>query len=69
MPAWVPIAILSGFLPVWRSGGRKNLSFYGFVLNHTIYGPQIEYVPEEDYQKAFMGQGRSLTAILSGRSL
>ena len=40
------------FLPFWRSGNRANLTFWGFLLNHTIYGPPVEYVPEEDYENA-----------------
>lgn len=43
---------IASLLPVWRSGGRKGLSFWGWVLNHTIFGPPVEYVPEEDYQEA-----------------
>jgi hypothetical protein len=46
------IAVLLGsatLLPVWRSGGRTGLTFWGFLLNHTVFGPPIEYVPEEDY--------------------
>ena len=41
--------ILSLTLPVFRSGGRDKLTFWEWVLNHTIYGPPVEYVPEEDY--------------------
>jgi hypothetical protein len=36
-------------LPVFRSGGKSDLSFWGWVRNHTIWGPPVEYVPEEDY--------------------
>ncbi len=39
-------------LPVWRSGGRTHLNYWEFILNHTIYGPPIEYVPEENYRSA-----------------
>lgn len=42
-----------GLLPFWRSGGRKDLNFYEWVWNHTVWGPPIEYVPEEDYEAAF----------------
>ena len=36
-----------GFLPFWRCGLRENLNFYEFVINHTIFGPPVEYIPEE----------------------
>ncbi len=36
-----------GFLPIWRSGLRENLNFYQFIINHTIWGPEVEYIPEE----------------------
>lgn len=43
---------IASFIPIWRSGGRKNLTFWQFVLNHTVMGPPVEYVPEEDYTRA-----------------
>jgi hypothetical protein len=36
-----------GLLPVWRSGLRTHLNFYEFIVNHTVFGPQVEYIPEE----------------------
>ena len=39
--------IVASFLPVWRSGLRKDLTFWGFVRNHTIWGDPVEYVPIE----------------------
>ena len=36
-------------VPIFRSGGRGGLTFYDWIVNHTIYGPPIEYVPEESY--------------------
>ncbi len=45
--------LLLSALPVWRSGGRGNLNFWEFILNHTIWGLPVEYVPEENYEKAF----------------
>lgn len=44
-------ALVLGFctLPVFRSGGRTSLTGLGWLKNHTIWGPPIEYVPEEDY--------------------
>lgn len=43
------LVILGGLalLPVWRCGLRENLSFYEFIINHTIWGPPVEYIPEE----------------------
>lgn len=39
---------LLGLLPVWRCGLRENLTFYGFILEHTIFSPhEVEYIPEE----------------------
>ena len=40
---------LSLTLPVFRSGGRTGLTFWEFVVGHTIWGPPVEYVPLEDY--------------------
>jgi hypothetical protein len=42
-------AAAASFLPVWRSGGRENLNFWEFIINHTIFGPPVEYIPEEFY--------------------
>lgn len=38
-------------LPVFRSGLRTNLTFVEWILNHTIWGPKVEYVPEEKYME------------------
>jgi len=43
------LLVLSFTLPIFRSGGRTGLTFWGWIINHTIYGPPVEYVPEEDY--------------------
>jgi hypothetical protein len=43
------VAVESFTLPVFRSGGRTHLTFWGWLFNHTIFGPPVEYVPEEDY--------------------
>ena len=43
-------SLVLGSLPVWSCGLRKNLSFWEFVLDHTVFSPQpVEYVPEELY--------------------
>ena len=52
----VLIGVLT-LLPVWRSGGREHLNFWGWILNHTIFGPPVEYVPEEDYKAELEGSG------------
>jgi hypothetical protein len=48
----VSLLALASFIPVWRSGNRTGLTLWGFVINHTIFGPPVEYVPEEDYISA-----------------
>lgn len=42
-------------VPIFRSGGRTGLTFVGWLVNHTIFGPPIEYVPEEDYTRELEG--------------
>ena len=49
------VLAIASFLPVWRSGGRENLTFWGWVINHTIFGPPIEYVPLEQYEEELKG--------------
>lgn len=44
---WLVILGGIGLLPVWRCGLRENLNLYEFILNHTIWGPPVEYIPEE----------------------
>ena len=44
------LVLLGGLalIPVWRSGLRTNLSFYEFIIEHTIFSPhEVEYIPEE----------------------
>lgn len=41
--------------PIFRSGGRTGLTFFGWVINHTIFGPPVEYVPAEDYMAELTG--------------
>ena len=42
-------------IPVFRSGGRTGLTFAGWIWNHTIFGPRVEYVPEESYRQEIEG--------------
>ena len=52
----VTFLIVEAFtLPIFRSGGRTGLSFFGWVVNHTGFGPAVEYVPEEDYARELEG--------------
>ena len=48
----VPLALMASLLPIWSSGMRKHLTLWGFIINHTVFGPPVEYVPEELYQDA-----------------
>lgn len=42
------LAVLAGFLPIWRSGLREGLNFYQWVGVHTIFSPyEVSYIPEE----------------------
>lgn len=47
--------LLASFLPIWRSGGRTGLTFWGWVINHTIFGKPVEYVPFESYSRELEG--------------
>ena len=44
-------------LPVFRSGLRDGLNFWEWVYNHTIWGPDVEYIPEEYYVTELCGAG------------
>ena len=42
------VAVIAGFLPIWRSGLRSGLNFYQWVGVHTIFSPyEVTYIPEE----------------------
>ena len=49
------IAVLSVTLPVFRSGGRTNLTLVDWIRNHSIWGPPVEYVPIENYARELEG--------------
>lgn len=57
------IIVESFTLPIFRSGGRKGLNFWSWVVNHTIFGPPIEYVPKEDYARELMTPKEARDAI------
>jgi hypothetical protein len=46
------IAGAATFLPIFRSGLRDNLNLWEWLWNHTIWGPKVEYIPEEQYESA-----------------
>jgi len=48
----VLLAAAISFLPVWRCGLRGDLTFWQFVQEHTIWGHDVEYIPEEFYGDA-----------------
>jgi len=48
------IIVESFTLPIFQSGGRTGLTFWSWVVNHSIFGPPVEYVPEEDYARELM---------------
>jgi uncharacterized membrane protein len=43
------VAGLASLLPIWRSGLREHMNFWEWIINHTIWGPPSEYIPEEYY--------------------
>lgn len=49
------VAVESFTLPIFRSGGRTGLSFWQWVVNHSVFGPAVEYVPQEDYARELEG--------------
>ncbi len=55
------LGLIVSLLPVWRSGEKGNLTFWGFVGNHTIFSDPVEYVPKEDYQQEMSRLGRRAT--------
>jgi hypothetical protein len=46
------VAGFASILPIWQSGGRTHLTFWGWIYNHTIFAGKAEYIPEEDYESA-----------------
>ena len=43
------VLVMSFTLPIFRSGGRVNLTFWSWIVNHSVFGEKVEYVPFEDY--------------------
>lgn len=42
-------------IPILRSGGRTGLTGFQWLVNHTVFGKPVEYVPEEDYRREIEG--------------
>jgi len=49
------LVVESATLPIFRSGGRTELSFWQWLRNHTIFSEPVEYVPLEDYSRELEG--------------
>ena len=45
--------VLMFTLPIFRSGLKENLTFLEWLINHTIFGDKVEFIPKEDYEAAF----------------
>lgn len=45
------VGVLAFTWPVFRSGLKSNLTLFEFIINHTIWGDTVEYIPKEDYQE------------------
>ena len=40
--------LAASLLPVWKSGTRRGMTFWDFVIGHTVFSPWPSlYVPEE----------------------
>lgn len=50
---WATVLFLTW--PVFRSGQRTALTGIGWLINHTIWGPPVEFVPLEDYADELRG--------------
>ncbi len=44
------VVLIAAFaVPVFRSGLRTNLTLFEFMKAHTVFGPEVQFVPEEKY--------------------
>ncbi len=68
---FIVAGIVASFcLPIFRSGGKTNLNFWGWIINHTIFaGPGPEYVPEEDYMAEMQGVKCTTLVTLSAEQI
>jgi len=60
--AWKTIAVFATvaffITPIFRSGMRGGLTGWEWIVNHSIFGPKVEYVPAEAYLDIFKGKGK-----------
>ncbi len=59
--SWLKIGIGAALVfaftvPIFRSGLKDRLTLFQWLINHTIWGQPVEYIPEEDYQAIFNSQ-------------
>ena len=47
------MGVLAFTFPIFRSGIKVNLTLVEFILNHTIFCKDPEYIPKEDYEAIF----------------
>ena len=42
---------LAFYWPIFRSGLKSNLTLIEFIVNHTVFGDPVEFIPKEDYMQ------------------
>ena len=56
---WATAVVLVGVIAftwkIFRCGGRTELTAFGWLVEHSIYGSPVQYVPEEEYSKELEG--------------
>lgn len=53
---WIGAGVIAAFtVPIFRSGGRTHLTGWQWLINHTIFGPPVEYIPSESYRRELEG--------------
>ena len=56
---WATALVLVGVVAftwkVFRCGGRGNLTMFGWLVEHTVFGSPIQYIPTEDYARELEG--------------
>ena len=40
---------------IFRCGGRTNLTAFDWLIEHSVFGSPVQYVPEEDYARELEG--------------
>ena len=53
--ALVWIFALSISWKIFRCGGRTNLTCLGWIVEHSVFGSPVQYVPEENYSRELEG--------------